>query len=275
MEGTPLDGYDSFEFPTGKGLAHTVYHRGDGPPVLIMHELPGLTPAALGFGRRLAERGFHCYLPLLFGEAGRSEVLGNYRRLCVSEEFARLQAGVSAPVVDWLRQLAVEVSRRHGGASVGAIGMCLTGAFVIPLVLERSVTAPIAAQPGVPFSTLFTAVGLGRGPWMAEMNIADEDLAAAVERTSQEGIPLMAIRFTKDRICPRERLDRLQQAFGNRLLRYELEGGSALRPPHATLTEEYDRATDSPAHPTRVIFETVVAFLHQRLDSAPPAVGEE
>ena len=74
-----------------------------------------------------------------------------------------MQVGVSAPIVDWLRALASDLSARHEHANVGAIGMCLTGAFVIPLVLERCVTAPVAAQPGVPFSGVFRAVGLGRG----------------------------------------------------------------------------------------------------------------
>jgi dienelactone hydrolase len=62
--------------------------------------------------------------------------------VCVSEEFAKLeagvlQAGVPRPIVDWLRALAAHVSGLHGGAKVGAIGMCLTGAFAIPLILER------------------------------------------------------------------------------------------------------------------------------------------
>ena len=41
--------------------------------------------------------------------------------------------------------------------------MCLTGAFAIPLILERCVVAPVAARPGVPFSAAFLAVGIGRG----------------------------------------------------------------------------------------------------------------
>jgi hypothetical protein len=37
----PLPGYESFEFPA-HGITHTVYVRGQGPGVLLMHELPGM-----------------------------------------------------------------------------------------------------------------------------------------------------------------------------------------------------------------------------------------
>ena len=247
------------------GLTHRVFKTGDGPPVLVMHELPGLTPAALRFGRRLSRRGFTVYLPLLFGEPGQDDVRRNYRALCVSQEFARLQAGVSAPIVDWLRGLAGDLSARHQQGRVGAIGMCLTGAFVIPLVLERCVTAPVAAQPGAPFSAVFTAIGLGRGPWMRQLNVSDEDVEQAVVRVRHDNLTLLAGRFEKDRICPTERLDRLQEQFGDRLVRRELPGGSVLRPPHATLTTGFEEAPDDPAEPTHRWFEEVVGFLKERL----------
>ncbi|MEZ5288221.1 MAG: dienelactone hydrolase family protein [Vicinamibacterales bacterium] len=273
MADPALEGYQQFTFaaagPPEAGeaaISHLVYHRGDGPAVLILHELPGLSPAALRFGRRLADRGFHCYLPLLFGEPGQHQSMASYRRLCISREFARLQSGVSAPIVDWLRRLAADISSRHGGASIGAIGMCLTGAFAIPLVLERCVTAPVVAQPGIPFSFTFSAVGMGRGAWMSQLNIADADLEEAAVRARTDGITLMATRFRRDRVCPAARIDRVAQAFGDHMVRRELDGGSALRPPHATLTEEYERAPDAPTHPTRVLFEELVAFLHARLD---------
>ena len=263
---TELAGYG--ELPDGflyKDIAHRVFWIGDGPPVLVMHELPGLTPAALRFGRRLASRGFRVYLPLLFGEPAQDDWQANHKALCVSREFANLQAGVSAPVVNWLRALAANLSARHGNAKVGAIGMCLTGAFVIPLVLEPSVVAPVAAQPGAPFSKVFRLAGVGRGPWMSQLNVSDADVREAAVRVERDDLVILAGRFARDRICPAERLDRLEAAFPGRVIRRELPGGSWLEPPHATLTTEYERANDDPAGPTRVWFEEVVAFLTQRL----------
>lgn len=261
-----LAGFQELQPPfTHADLMHRVFSTGDGPPVVVMHELPGLTPAALRFGRRLADRGFRVYLPLLFGEPGQDDWRASYRMLCISREFANLQAGVSAPIVNWLRALATDLSGRHNHAKVGAIGMCLTGAFVIPLILEPCVTAPVAAQPGAPFSALFRAIGLGRGAWMTQLNVSDEDVEKAVARARNDHVVLLAGRFEKDRICPAQRLDRLQTQFGDRLLRRELPGGSVFNPPHATLTVGYEEAPDNPEEPTHKWFEEVVGFLRSRL----------
>ncbi len=267
-----LAGFEEFAF-THDGTTHRVFFVGDGPPVLITHELPGLSPAALRFGRRLAAEGFRVYLPLLFGEPAQDDALGSHRQLCISREFANLAAGVSAPIVNWLRALATDLSARHGKAPVGAIGMCLTGAFVIPLILEPCVVAPVAAQPGSPFSFSFSAFGIGRGPWMSQMNISDADLHAAAVRATTDGVSLLAVRFAKDRVCPAERLDRLQAVFGSQLVRRELKGGWFLRPPHATLTGDYERAPDQPTEPTRLLFAEVVEFLGSRLRQRAPVVG--
>jgi dienelactone hydrolase len=230
-----------------------------------MHELTGLSPTALRFGRRLARRGFSVYLPLLFGEPGQDDWRSSYRELCVSQEFAKLEAGVSAPIVDWLRGLAADLSARHQQGKVGAIGMCLTGAFVIPLVLERCLMAPVAAQPGTPFSATFRAIGVGRGPWMRQLNVSDKDVEQAVVRVRRDNLKLLAGRFEKDRICPAERLDRLQEQFGDHMIRRELPGGSFFDPPHATLTTGFEEAPNDPKEPTHTWFEEVVGFLKERL----------
>jgi dienelactone hydrolase len=262
------DDFNGFqEIPFSRdGIDHRVFFTGDGPPILVLHELPGLSPSAARFGRRLAAEGFRVYMPLLFGEQGQDDWKKAQKELCVSREFANLAAGVSAPIVDWLRALVNEISARHGQSSVGAIGMCLTGAFAIPLILERCVVAPVAAQPGVPFSALFRAIGVGNGEWASQMNISDADLSSAAARAERDQITLMAVRFEKDRICPKERLDRLQSAFGARLLRRELPGGSFLNPPHATLTAGFEQA-DDPNAPARVLFKDLVKFLQARLQS--------
>lgn len=262
-----IPGFDQFDFSDG-GVSKTVYRKGDGPPVLVMHELPGLTEFATRFADRLVAAGFSVYLPLLFGEPLKRDVWGYYRQLCVSQEFGRLQAGVSAPITDWLRVLARELSARHSGGRVGAIGMCLTGGFVIPLILEPAVTAPVTSQPAVPFSQVFSLTGLGRGPWMRELNVADADLARAAARARAENLALLALRFRADRICVGEKFERLREAFGPQLEAHELDspGGFRLRPPHAVLTEEYDKAGDAgPDHPTRVATARVIAFLRERL----------
>src|SRR5262245_34126968 len=215
-EAAGLDGFTSYKWSHGD-ISHDVYVIGDGRPVLVIHELPGMTTATTDFSRRLAGERFRVYLPHMFGKLLQSASLGNTLRLCISREFAGLAAGKSAPITNWLRALAQDISARNHNGRVGAIGMCLTGAFVIPLVIDPWVPAPVAAQPAVPFSIIYLKTGLGHGRWASQLNVSDADLAAAGRRLKADNLQLLALRFEEDRFCPRARFDRLRQAFGDNL----------------------------------------------------------
>ena len=146
--------------------------------------------------------------------------------------------------------------------------MCLTGAFVIPLIIDPGVVAAVVSQPAIPYSLSYRATGLGGGDWMRRLNISDEQLQAAQQVAARDNKSLLLQRFADDRLCPRERLDRLAEVFGAQAQRVEYPEPSALRrafnPPHALLTEEYDRAgPDNPA--TRNALHRVLAFLHRHL----------
>jgi dienelactone hydrolase len=270
MQSAGLEDFTSYKWSHGK-MSHDVYVTGDGPPVLVMHELSGMNATAVDFARRLAREGFRVYLPHLFGKPLQAAAFSNSWKLCISREFGRLAAGKSAPITDWLRSLAQDMSTRHGNGRVGAIGMCLTGAFVIPLVIDPWVAAPVAAQPGVPFSTTYVYTGLGHGRWASQLNVSDEHLAAAGRRLKGDNMQLLALRFEEDRICPRARIDRLRQAFGANLEIEELGGASVLQriffPRHSTLTAEYTKAgDDAPSdHPAHQAFRRVAEFLRAKL----------
>lgn len=255
------------------GLVHTVYRKGTGAPVLVLHELPGLDEPNVGFADRLAAAGFEVHLPWLFGPALRSDTLGNWRRLCVSAEFGRLQAGVSAPVTDWLRALAAGLVAQRPGQRVGVVGMCLTGAFVVPLILEPGVVAAVASQPALPLSLPHLLTGWApSGAWRRQLNVADADIAAAAEVARREGKRLLLQRFRADRACPHERLVRLAEAFGAQAeLHEDARPGERWRTlrfaPHALLTHEYAAHGDDDAV-TRQAFARVVAFLRAQLAPA-------
>ncbi len=273
--GDPLDGFTHFDHEH-EGITHRVYQIGDPsrPPVLVMHELPGFAEPAVDFARRLSAAGFHVSLPHLFGDLMKRAPLRYHRQLCVSREFANLAAGVSAPITVWLRSLTKRLSTDHGGARVGAIGMCLTGAFVIPLVLDPWVTAPVASQPAVPFSWAYALTGLGRGAWASQLNVADGELTDAAARLQRDGLTLLALRFRDDRISVPEKIERLRSSCGDRLESHEYASPWWRRfasPPHAVLTEEHMRAKDADAsHPTRQAFARLVTFLNQHLAEASP-----
>lgn len=274
VAGPLLPGYSQFEFSNG-AITHVTYCAGDrrNPPLLLMPELAGIAPGLLLFADRLIAAGFQVYIPWLFGPVGRRSPLRNGLRLCISREFANLRQGVSAPVTYWLRALATEISLRSGGGNVGVIGMCLTGAFAIPLVLNPAVVAAVAAQPSVPLSPLFAAFGLGDDKRKSGLNIGAGDLAAARSRLDSGEAELLAVRCRPDRICPQAKLERLQAEFSTGFHAREYGSpewrNSAGRRPHALFTKEYRLAPEAAAdHPSRQAFSDLLSFFNQHLRKA-------
>jgi dienelactone hydrolase len=272
--GPPLEGYAQFRFAAGE-LSHNVYHGGEqgDPPLLLMPEIAGFSPGLLQFAARLRQARFQVYVPWLFGPFGERTPVRNAMRLCISREFANLRAGTSAPVTAWLRALAAHISQHNGGGRVGAIGMCLTGAFAIPLVIDPQVVAAVAAQPSVPLSALFSVFGVRRSARMRQLNVSDSDIAAARERLTAGTARILAVRNRADRICPREKLERLQHEFpvGLEVREYgEPDSRNSLgQRPHATFTKEY-RVAPNPTdeHPSRRAFADLVAFFERHLRAA-------
>ena len=262
--GPPLDGFAQFRFTAGE-FGHTVYYGGNrlDPPLLLMPELAGFSPGMLQFAERLRQARFQVYVPWLFGPFGERTPIRNAIRLCISREFANLRGGVSAPVTTWLRALAAHISQHNGGGRVGAIGMCLTGAFAIPLVIDPKVVAAVAAQPSVPF-------GIGRGPWMHQLNVSDSDIAKARDRLMSGGAQILALRNRADGICPREKLERFQHEFPVGLDVREYGDADARNSlgerPHATFTKEYRIAPDAADdHPSRRAFADLISFFERYL----------
>ena len=61
-----LEGFESTQY-TYQGETKTVYRRGEGPGVVVMHEIPGITPEVAAFARRVADAGFTVSMPDMFG----------------------------------------------------------------------------------------------------------------------------------------------------------------------------------------------------------------
>ena len=68
--------------------------RGSGPAVIVMSEMPGITPNVAGFARLVAEAGFTAVMPHLFGDDGRAPTAGytmsSLARACITREFTLL-----------------------------------------------------------------------------------------------------------------------------------------------------------------------------------------
>jgi len=267
----PLADHATFQF-SHAGWSHAVHHAGNdtAPPLLLLPELPGIAPGLLLFAARLRAAGYKVYIAQLFGGTGQRAPLRNAARLCISREFAFLRAGVSAPVTQWLQALAGHISDLHAGAAVGAIGMCVTGGFVIPLVLHPRVTAVVAAQPSVPLSLSYALTGKGGRVQRAALPLDAQQLQGVRHALQQGDCALLAVRCRADRLCPPDKLQRLQQEFpvGLQVRQY---GGpddrnSVGERSHATYTKEYRLAPPGDdSHPSRQAWRDLLDFLRAHL----------
>ena len=259
----PLADYSTYEFPATDGQ-RAIYYRGAGPGVIILHELGGLNPETIEFADRLVERGFSVHLPLLFGRAGQSmsglRMLGDAIRFCISREWRALAIGETRPIANWVRALGREVHRRCGGIGIGAIGMCLTGSFVIPLVLETDfLVAPVTCEPSVPF-------GIGNAR-RCDPGVSAADLDAARDRLHQNDVVMLGYRFTDDKLSSHERFETYRRRLGDRFEGCEIDSGPGnahgIKPKaHSVFTFDY---RDQLGQPTREAFDRVVAYFQQKL----------
>src|SRR3954470_17347743 len=185
---------------TSDGKERAVFRKGSGPAVIVISEIPGITPAVAGFARRVADLGLTAVMPHLFGVPGK-EPSGSYALQsmgwgCVSREFSNWASGKTSPVTVWLRALARDEHERCGGPGVGVVGMCFTGGFALAMMVDDTVVAPVLSHPSLPFP-----VGSRR---KADLGISDAELATVKQKVADGGC-VLGLRFTGDPMAPGER----------------------------------------------------------------------
>lgn len=258
------DPLDDFELGshTGGGFTRDVYRSGDGPNVIVMAELPGISPNVAAFARQVRGLGLSVTMPQLLGEPGRAPsvpyVLKSAGKACVASEFAAFAANKTAPISTWLRSLARAEHERCGGPGVGAVGMCFTGGFALGMMVDESVVAPVLSQPSLP-------MGLGKKR-QASLHLSPAD-QAAVKARADAGVCVLAARFTDDKLTPKSRFDALDRLLGDNFVGVEIDSSKGnphgnRRLAHSVLTEDL---IDEPGHPTKAAFDQVLQFLADRL----------
>jgi dienelactone hydrolase len=259
-----LDGFTVTPM-TFDGVTRDVYRGGSGPGVIVMHEIPGITPTVARFARFVTAAGFTVFLPSLFGTPGKPMSMpyagGQIARACVGREFSVFAANGTSPIISWLRALCAAAHAELGGPGVGAIGMCITGNFALALMVDDSMLAPVLSQPSLPFALSRTSK---RG-----LHLSEGDLAAA-KRRAAAGVPVLGMRFTHDFMCPGERFDRLREELGEAFEAIEIDSspGNAHgipRQAHSVVTHDL---VDEAGHPTRIALDRVLAFFGERLRPA-------
>jgi dienelactone hydrolase len=254
---------------TGGGATHDCYEKGSGPGVVVVPEIPGITPEVLGFAEHLVGAGFTVVVPSPFGTPGRRDTLGytlrTVVRMCVASEFRAFALGAHRPIADYLRAVAADLAGRTPGAGVGVVGMCFTGGFALAAAVDDAVLAAVAAQPATPFPV---SAARRRDPGMSPGEL---DRLAARAGPGGDGFCAVGLRFSGDRTAPRARFETLAARLGDAFEVIELDSAPGNpagfgRAAHSVLTRE---VRDEPGHPTLAARDRVVAFLRDRL-AAPP-----
>jgi dienelactone hydrolase len=234
---TAVPGFEASCFTDTKGERHQLYAVGQGPPVLLLHELPGLVDHDLAAARCLAGLGYRVIAPLFFGTPGRrsnwfttgARVLAYSVSVCGDDEFACAEDRRTSPIVSWLRELSRAVRAEWpDGNGVGVIGMCLTGAFPIALLQEPSVAAAVVCQPTAPFST-FDPFG-----WFNDDDALALDPVDVENARTRSDAPILGLRYTRDGRCPAARFERLAREFSTRFYRLDIAGKG-----HSTLAFDF------------------------------------
>lgn len=241
------------------GMAHPILVAGEGPAVLLMHELPGFLPEYWRLARWIEAAGFRVYAPALFDRPdtpleqlvkahGR---IGGMARACISREIRLFARTGGSPVSDWLRALARRAHAECGGPGIGAVGLCMTGNFAWSVAVDPCVLASVAGEPALPFTS---AGGL-------HLSLDEADALRQRERLS-----MMALRFSGDPSCRAERFAALSELVGDRLDARVLPD-AAQNPdgnpfPHAVLTKDLIAQR---GEPTFEAARDVLSFLRARL----------
>ena len=267
LEDDPLEDFTHREV-TLDAVAKRVYVAGTGPAVIVMTEMPGISPHVARFARWVRDAGFKVYMPSLFGRDGAvpdaEEGAAVFRRACVSAEFRALAANQSSPVTQWLRALARLAHQECGGRGVGAIGMCFTGNFALTMMLEPSMLAPVLSQPSLPLND------------PAGIEMAPEEIKAVRDRLVRENLTVLAYRFEGDAFCRAERFAAYAAALGDRFVGRVLPDSAAnndvppffaryVACPHSVVTAHL---IDEAGQPTIAARDEILAFFARRL--APP-----
>jgi dienelactone hydrolase len=262
---TPLDSYERTSF-SYSDKSRGVYRKGTGPAVVVISEIPGITPAVVGFADRVVDVGCTAVLPNLFGEAGKAPTAVYTAQTilpaCVSRDFQAFATRKTSPVIDWLRALARAEHERCGGPGVGVVGMCFTGGYALAMIAGAPVLAPVLSQPSLPIAVTKNH--------RRDLGVSDDDLAEIKNQCAARDLAVLGLRFSHDRLVPRERFQRLHEELGDRFVAVEIDSSpnnphGIRRMAHSVLAEDL---VDEPGHPTRDALDQVLALFRTRLLSA-------
>jgi dienelactone hydrolase len=223
-------------------------------PLVVLHELPGMSPSFIKYCARMVEEDFKVYMPLLFmkpNDEAKSKLA--FFRLCLRKEFYQLflpKLGTSParPFTMWMLNLIREVREENPDQKIGVVGMCLTGGFALAAIADSGVHASIACQPSVPFIFNISTLGLSN---------EEREMASRRARTLPKPCA-KGYRYAGDSISKDAHMKAASDLLGDAFERYPDLNGMG----HSTLTaDEWSKRKEwDPG-----VFDDVLAFLDARL----------
>lgn len=226
-----LAGWQKGSF-TAAGFTRDTYRRGSGPGVIVVHEVPGITPKVTQFAEEVVEAGFTVVMPSLVGTPGKDfsngYAMASLSKVCISKEFSALAMNKTSPIIAWLRALGRNLHQEVGGKGIGALGMCFSGGFALGMMIDDHMVAPVLSQPSMPFP-----IGKKRA---ASLHLSADDERAVQDRAAA-GCEVLGLRYTGDRLVG-DRFATLRDLIGDKFVAIELP--SAKKTDHSVLTEQRD-----------------------------------
>jgi dienelactone hydrolase len=244
-----LDGWTPGSL-TAAGFTRPTFRRGSGPGVVVIHEIPGVTPKVAAFANDVVDAGFTVVMPSLMGTPGKAVSLGyglsSVVRLCVAREFTHWATNQTSPIISWLRAVARSLHAECGGPGVGAVGMCFSGGFALGMMVDDVMVAPVLSQPSLPI-----AKGPGASKRAGDLNLSPDDALEVAQRAAQ-GCQVLGLRFKDDELVG-DRFAALHELLGSSFIAVELDSPTPRA--HSVLTEERDEPS----------VQRVIEFLTDRL----------
>ena len=241
-----LAGWQKSSF-TAAGFTRDTYRRGSGPGVIVVHEVPGITPKVTQFAEEVVQAGFTVVMPSLVGTPGKDfsngYAMASLSKVCISKEFSALAMNKTSPIIAWLRALGRNLHQEVGGKGIGALGMCFSGGFALGMMIDDHMVAPVLSQPSMPFP-----IGKKRA---ASLHLSADDERAVQDRAAA-GCEVLGLRYTGDRLVG-DRFATLRDLIGDKFVAIELP--STKKTDHSVLTEQRDEAS----------VQRVLQFFHDKL----------
>jgi hypothetical protein len=138
--------------------------------------------------------------------------------------------------------------------------------FALSLMIDPWVVAPVLSQPSLPLPL--------SAAHRADLGISPTELEEVTARV-QSGVSVLGLRFTEDRVCPRERFETLRRELDSGFEEIQIDSrpGNPDQIPveaHSVLTVHL---VDQAGHPTYRALERVLGMFEERLlraRAAPP-----